>query len=48
MTSGADLGVHSSMLPSGGGILSCPQSASDFLRAVLTERYKNKLQKEHQ
>lgn len=48
MTSGDDLSVHSSMLPSGGGISGCPLSASDFLSAVLTERYKDKLQKQQQ
>ena len=48
MTSGADLSVHNSMLPSGGSISGCLLSASDFLSAVLTERYKDKLQKQYQ
>lgn len=44
MTPGDNLGVHSCMLPSGGGLLGCPISALDFPRAVLTERYRDKPQ----
>ena len=47
MTPEANLGVHSCMLPSGGGLVGCPISALDFPRAVLTERYRDKPQNEH-
>lgn len=47
MTPEANLGVHSCMLPSGGGLLGCPISTLDFPRAVLSERYRDKPQNEH-